>query len=201
MKSFRDLFTEWTEINPYDFQQTLIVMLGSALSSFGSLVDLPYTEISNEMFDIMINSVSSPRKRDNMRYLIMMLDRHLSETSENEVSHPSITDAQAVWMILNESASLKSNLIMELVQHISGGELPFEILGAKYLANLIETKSPDTIAYRRKSISLCSSLYGRPLSHISREEEDVILQSAPNWLHSIFKCTLKGISALDSACA
>ena len=201
MKTYRDLFDEWTELNPYQFQQTLFELLGHTLFAFNNIIDLPYITISNEMFDIMINSVSSARKRDNMRFLIMMLDRYLSETNGKEITHPSITDDQAVWMVLHEASALESSLIRERVQMISDADPVFEVLGAKYLVSLSGIKSPDTIAYRRKAINLCSCLNGCPVSRIEETEVLMILHSSPSWIHRSFKTTIKGIMTLKLACA
>lgn len=194
--SFRRLFADWSDNNPCGFQKTLLAIFERVLSAFNDLVDLPYEEISVEMFNILIGTVSSPRKKDNMRYLVMMLDRYLEEATGKAVVHPSLSDDQAVWMVLHERSALDSCLIRDRVLSIAEDDLRFDVLGAKYLVSLYGYRDEETIGYRRKSILLCESLFGRELSDISASEVCAIQDNLPSWIYPMFACTIRRIFEL-----
>lgn len=200
MKSLRELYIEWANVNPFNFQKTLLALFGHVCGAFSVLADLPYDQISLEMFDIVINQVSSSRKRDNMRYLINAIDRYLAEYYRIEIIHPeSLTDSQAVWMILHEKGAISCDLIRERIASISSDNPPIEVLGAKHIISLYGKKASETIGYRRASILLCSRHFGHCLSEIPQDEFDRIIAEAPSWILPMLHCTLKAISDLNAS--
>lgn len=199
MQTLRELYKEWSNLNPYNFQKTLLVIFNTVCSSFNELADLPYDTVSMEMFEVNINHTPSSRKRDNMRYLLYTIDRYLKNHYGMTIVHPSMSDEQAVWMILHVRESLDCEGIRDRVHRISGKDLPFEVLGAKHLISLCEQKAPDTIDFHRKSIMLCNRIFGQSLPDIPRTEYERIIAEAPSWIIPVLHSTLRAITHLDTS--
>lgn len=79
MRSLREVYNEWAQSNPYMFQRSLMNSFSHIFEAFKEIADLPYDQIAGEMFEVVIEKVSSPRKQENLRYLIKALDRFLME--------------------------------------------------------------------------------------------------------------------------
>ena len=199
MNTLRELYKEWSNLNPYGFQKTLLNIFTQICGSFNELADLPYDTVSMEMFEVVINHIPSSRKQDNMRYLLNTIDRYLKDHYGLSIEHPSMSDEQAVWMILHVRESLDYDEIRERVQRISGRDLPFEVLGAKHLISLYGEKASDTIDYHRKSIILCNRIFGQTLPDIPQTGYERIIAEAPSWIIPMLHGTLRAIAQLDTA--
>lgn len=192
-KTFYEVFSSFSAENPYELSHKLIGSLTHTCKYFGSLVSLAYTEIANEMFDAVIDSNSNQRIRDNMRYLVTILDKYIESTEGKNLEHPTISEEQAVWMVIYEKTALLSEKITNIVNHIPESQSSFKILAAKHLIHLNRHFSESTVRYRRNAIMKFENVYEKPVLDICENELKVIFETMPEYLKNHYKAIVNDL--------
>ena len=188
--TFYDLFNSFSSENPYGLSHKLLRSLAVVCKKFNALVNLPYKEIANEMFDTIVESNTSQITKDNMRYLTTILDKYLESLEDIKIVHHTITQDQAVWMVIYEKASLSCEKITNIVNNISESQPSFKVLAAKHLISLNKHFAEDTVRYRRNAIMKSENVFEKAIPDIQEDELKQIADSLPNHLKKPFKATI-----------